>query len=459
MLTFTGAGKVTTCNGRSRRDFLQVGTLGALGFGLPQLLKAESLGHVDKKDSKKSCIMIFNLGAPSQVDLWDMKPNAPAEVRGPFNPISTVNPDLVLSEVLPGHATVADKFSLVRSVHHKGAAVHDAGWQMLQTGRLFSGGIETPHLGAVASYLGGRKTDLPAFAVLPQLMGRGGGNMPNGQAGGFLGKGHDPFVLNADPAVANFKVPDLLPPPEIGEIRLDRRRKIRDLVDDATRTFEASESAKMLDDNFESAFRMMTSPEAREAFDLSREDAKVREAYGMNRFGQCCLLARRLIERGVRFVTINTFLTVFGEITWDIHGSKPFTSIEGMKNIVCPMYDKAYTALIKDLDQRGLLGDTLVCNLAEFGRTPKVNPAGGRDHWPQCFTVYFAGGGVKGGQIIGASDPIGAAPADRPVGPANVAATIFHSLGFKMDTMLPGPAGRPFPIVDSGNAPIHELFG
>jgi len=160
----------------------------------------------------------------------------------------------------------------------------------------------------------------------------------------------------------------------------------------------------------------------------------------------------------VRFVTINTFLTVFDEITWDIHGTKPFTSIEGMKNIVAPMYDRAYSALIEDLDQRGMLDGTLVCNLAEFGRTPRVNPAGGRDHWPQCFTCYFAGGGVKGGRVVGSSDPIGAVPADRPVEPADIVATIFHSLGLNLETTLPGPAGRPFPLVDSGHREIQELF-
>ena len=178
----------------------------------------------------------------------------------------------------------------------------------------------------------------------------------------------------------------------------------------------------------------------------------------MTRFGQCCLLARRLIEAGVRFVTINTFLTVFDEITWDIHGSKPFTSIEGMRDIVAPMYDQAYSALIEDLVQRGMLDSTLVCNLCEFGRTPRVNPAGGRDHWPQCYTTYFAGGGVKGGRAIGRSDPIGGVPAERPVDPGDLVATIFHSLGFGLETILPGPAGRPFTLVDSGKREIHELF-
>lgn len=202
----------------------------------------------------------------------------------------------------------------------------------------------------------------------------------------------------------------------------------------------------------------MTSKAAREAFDLSKEPKKVRERYGMNRFGQCCLLSRRLIEAGVRFVTVNTFLTVFDEITWDIHGSKPFTSIEGMKNIVCPMYDQAYSALLEDLIDRGMLENTLVCNLAEFGRTPRVNPAGGRDHWPQCWTSYFAGGGVQGGRVVGRSDPLGGYPAERPVDSAEVVATIFHSLGLDLETTLPGPNGRPMPLVDFGKHEIKELF-
>ena len=458
MLEFQGTGRAHTCHGHTRRDFLRVGALGAIGFSLPDYLLAKQLGTVGEAHDDRACIMIFNLGAPSQLDTFDMKPDAPAEVRGPFKPIATASRDIQLSEILPEHAKIADKFSLVRGCYHTSAAVHDAGWQMMQTGRMFTGGIETPHAGAVVSYLRGRKTDLPPHVVLPELMGRGGGNMPNGQAGGFLGKAHDPFALMADPSKPNFKVPDLLPPPEIGTVRLQRRKRMREIVESNLAQFEKSDDARLLNENFHAAYRMMTSPRAREAFDLSREKDSVRERYGMNRFGQCCLLARRIIEAGVRFVTINTFLTVFDEITWDIHGSKPFTSIEGMKNIVAPMYDKAYSALITDLDQRGMLDNTLVCNLAEFGRTPKVNPAGGRDHWPQCFTTYFAGGGVQGGRVVGASDPIGAVPADRPTKPGDVVATIFHSLGLDLESHLPGPSGRPFPLVDIGSEQIKELF-
>ena len=457
MLKLKGRGAAHTCDGVTRRDFLEVGSLGAVGLSLPQYLSARE-NQAGDSDNERSAIMIFNLGAPSQLDTFDMKPDAPAEIRGPFQPIATQSSELQISEILPMHARVADKFSLVRSCYHSGAAVHDAGWQMMQTGRLFSGGINTPHAGAVLSYLRGRKSDLPPHVVLPETMGRGGGNLPNGQAGGFLGKAHDPFALMADPSKADFKVPDLLPPQEIGEARLDRRRRMRDIVEQTLVQFEGTENARLLDGNFQVAYRMMTSQQTREAFDLSREPQAVRERYGVNRFGQCCLLARRLIEAGVRFVTINTFLTVFDEITWDIHGSKPFTSIEGMKNIVAPMYDRAYSALLEDLAQRGMLDKTLVCNLAEFGRTPRVNPAGGRDHWPQCFTCGFAGGGVQGGRAVGGSDPIGGVPDDRPTDPAEIVATIFHSLGLDLETQLPGPAGRPFTLVDAGKHEIRELF-
>ena len=391
------------------------------------------------------------------MDLFDPKPDAPAEIRGPFQTIKTAG-NFPLTELLPMHAKVADRFSLVRSVHHTAAAVHDTGHQMMQTGRLFTGGVNTPHAGCALQFLRGSRNELPAHAILPEPMGPTGGNMPHGQDAGFLGKTHDPFVLNADPSKADFKVPDLLPPQTLGEARLERRRSLREIVDAKLRKFEASENAELMDGNFATAFKLMTSQRAREAFDLTREPQKVRERYGMTRFGQCCLLARRLVEAGVRFVTVNTFITVFDEITWDIHGSKPFTSIQGMKEIVAPMYDQGYSALIEDLSQRGMLDSTMVAALAEFGRTPRINPAGGRDHWPQCWTVSFAGGGVKGGRAVGASDEIGAYPAERPVTPSEVVATIYHSLGVDLETHLPGPAARPFPVVDFGVQPIKELF-
>ena len=458
MFELIGEGSVRTCDGMTRRDFLQVGTLGAIGLTLPQLLAAREQGGVDGKRGDRSAIMIFNLGAPSQLDTFDMKPEAPLEIRGPFKPIKTSCPDMRISEIFPLHARHADKFSLVRTCHHTAAAVHDTGHQMMQTGRLFAGGVNSPHTGCALTYLRGRKTDLPAHVVLPKTMGSTGGGLPHGQDAGFLGKAYDPFTMDSDPSKPGFKVPDLLPPKEIGEARLERRRQLREIVDETADNFEASESAELMDSNFAAAFRLMTSAEARDAFDLSKEPEKVRQRYGMTRFGQSCLLARRLIESGVRFVTVNTFITVFNELTWDIHGSNPFTSITGMRDVVAPMYDQAYSALLDDLHDRGLLANTLVCNLAEFGRTPKINPAGGRDHWPQCWTVYFAGGGVQGGRVVGRSDEIGGYPAERPVTPSEVVATIYHSLGLDLETELPGPQSRPYPLVDFGTHEIKELF-
>src|SRR5438876_365346 len=292
MLKITGDGSIMTCDGITRRDFLQVGTLGALGLTLSKFSALQALGAEEKGKRDKSCIMIFNLGAPSQLDTFDLKPNAPAEIRGPFKPIKTKSPDIQISEIFPLHAKLADKFSLVRTCYHTAAAVHDTGHQMMQTGRLFTGGINTPHAGCALEFLKGRKTELPAHVILPEAMGNTGGALPHGQDAGFLGKAYDPFVLNSDPSKKDFKVPDLLPPSEIGEARIARRQKLREIVDDTVKNFEGSESANLMDTNFSSAFKLMTSTKARNAFDLSKEPEEVRKRYGMSRFGQCCLLAR-----------------------------------------------------------------------------------------------------------------------------------------------------------------------
>jgi Protein of unknown function (DUF1501) len=225
MLKVSGPGSITTCDGLTRRDFLQVGTLGALGFGLSDFNALKAANAV-KHDDGRACIMIFNLGAPSQNDTWDPKPNAASEIRGPFKPINTKG-DFQITDIFPQMAKVADKFSLVRSVNHTAAAVHDTGHQMMQTGRLFTGGINTPHVGCALEFLKGRRGDMPAHVILPEPMGPTGGNMPHGQDAGFLGKTFDPFVLNADPSGKDFKVPDLLPPTEMTEVRLDRRKSLR----------------------------------------------------------------------------------------------------------------------------------------------------------------------------------------------------------------------------------------
>ncbi len=450
--------RVHFCDGVTRRDFVHAGSLAFLGLSMPRFMQMKAMGAV-KPDKDVSCIQLMLVGGPSQLDTWDMKPEAPASIRGPFKPIKTNVSGIEISEIFPRMAKHADKYALLRSCYHTAAAVHDTGCQMMQTGRLFQGGLETPNYGSVLRFEKGARGDMPPNVLLPYMIGQLGGNLPHGDTAGFLGKGYDPFVLNADPADPDFKVPDLLPPDYISAVRVDRRRSWRQEIDKSVQYFEETNpDSKLMDATFNQAYTLMTSAKAREAFELSQEPEEVRKRYGMNRFGQGCLLARRLVERGVRFVTLNMFETVFNDITWDIHGSAPFSPISCYSELVGPMFDNAYSSLLEDLSRLGLLDTTLVLATGEFGRTPRINPAGGRDHWPQCWTVIFAGGGVKGGQIVGASDAIGAAPQDRPVTPAHIAATVYKCLGIPIDTVLTTPQGREVRLVDHGFDPIDELL-
>jgi Protein of unknown function (DUF1501) len=444
------------CDGVTRRDFLHAGALSALGLTLPGYFAAKAAGAVEDRDV--NCIMLMLVGGPSHIDTWDPKPDAPAEVRGPFRSAATNVNGMRITDIFPRMAGHADKFSLIRSVYHTATAVHDTGYQMMQTGRLFTGGIEHPHAGCVLGYLRGSRREMPPHVLLPRPIGRTGGNLPHGHTAGYLGRQFDPFILNADPAVPNFQVPDLLPPAYISTLRADRRQRMRDAVDGALNAFENSAPARQLDSSFQQAYRLMSSPQARAAFNLSEEPASVRDRYGRTRFGQSCLLARRLIERGVRFVTVNMFETVFDEVTWDIHGSRPFTDIAQMSREVVPNFDRGYTALLEDLAQRGMLQSTVVAALGEFGRTPKINPAGGRDHHPGVWTILMGGGPIRGGRVVGASDELGYRPKRRPVTPGEVVATIYRALGIDPHRELPGPQNRPIPIADFGVQPIGELF-
>ncbi len=446
------------CDGVTRRDFLHAGTIAMLGLTLPEFFGLKALGAVSpEKDI--NCIQLMLVGGPSQLDTWDMKPEAPDSIRGPYKPIPTNVAGIRISEVFPRMAKHADKFALLRSMYHTAAAVHDTGCQMMQTGRLFQGGLESPNYGCVVNKVKGPRGDVPPNVLIPIPIGQLGGNLPHGDTAGFLGKAYDPFVLNADPSDPNFKVPDLLPPDYIASVRVDRRRDWRNAIDESVKYFESSQDARLMDSTFHQAYTLMTSAKAREAFELTQEPEDVRKKYGMNRFGQGCLLARRLIERGVRFVTVNMFDTVFNEITWDIHGSAPFSPITCYGEMIGPMFDNAYSSLLEDLHASGLLKNTVVLATGEFGRTPKVNPAGGRDHWPQCWTIVLAGGGIKGGQAVGSSDDIGSAPKDRPVTPSHVAATVYKALGLPIDLELKTPEGRVVRLVDHGFDPIDELLG
>lgn len=455
MLSISTLRKSLGNGGISRREILKVGSLGGVLGGLPiSALKGEG-GAGDGL----SGIMLFLVGAPSHIDTLDPKPEAPAEIRGPYKPIATNVPGIRLTEMLPKVAQQADKFSIIRSVYFQAAAVHDTGHQLMQTGRAFSGGIEHPHIGSAFTFLKPGAGEIPSHVLVPRPIGKTGGNQPHGQSGGYLGRKYDPFVLGADPSDPKFKVPDLLPPDSLGDVRVERRKKLRETVENHLHLAEASIAGKQTSESFEQAFRIMSSPATREAFDLHKESESIRDRYGRTRFGQSCLLARRLVERGVRFVTVNMFETVFDEVTWDIHGSRPFTDINEMARLVAPSFDQGYSALLEDLAQRGMLSSTVVSAMGEFGRTPKINPAGGRDHHPGCWSILMAGGKIRPGQVIGASDELGYTPKSRPANPQMVAATLYKALGINPHTELVGPQGRPMPLVDHSIEPLNELFG
>jgi len=456
MIRLDAPKSVSFCDGVSRRDFLHAGALTSLGLTLPHLMQAKAQGAAPDKDV--NCILLMLVGAPSQLDTFDPKPNAPMEIRGPFAAKPSKVPGIQLSEILPKTAAHADKFSIIRSLYHTATAVHDTGYQLMQSGRLFAGGIEHPNIGCVQGFLKGGRGELPAHVMIPKAIGRTGGNLPHGESAGYLGKRHDPLILNADPNAPNFKVPDLLPPDYITGIRADRRQRLRAAVDGSLAAFEQNAAAKQMDDTFDLAYKLMSSPAARAAFDLSKESDAMRDRYGRTRFGQSCLMARRLVEAGVRFVTVNMFETVFDELTWDIHGSRPFTDINEMSKIIAPNFDQAYSALLSDLSERGLLSSTVVAATGEFGRTPKINPAGGRDHHPGVWSMLIGGGPIQGGRIVGESDELGYAPKTRPTTPGEVAATIYQALGLDPHKELPGPQNRPIPAVDFNVKPIAELF-
>ena len=418
--------------GLSRRDFLRVGGFGTLGLTLADphaRASAPSAGE-------RSVILLMLVGGPSQLETWDPKPDAPDEVRGPFGSIATSVPGVRISEHLPRIAARMDRMTLIRSLYHDAAPIHETGQQLLQTGRLCREGQEAPHFGSVVARLRGARNDQPPFVVLPRPIGNTGVGVPHGQTAGTLGMPYEPFHVEADPAAADY------------DARYVRDRAERFLN-------EAHElPATML----ASAGRIL-GREMRHAFDLDAERAAVRDAYGRDTFGQSCLLARRLVEAGVRVVTVNMFESVFNRVTWDCHGVRPFSGLDDYKTELLPTLDRAVSALFDDLDRQGLLDSTLVVATGEFGRTPRINPHGGRDHWPGVWSALLAGGGTGGGRVIGASDARGSSPADRPVTPAELVATIYRNLRIDPETLasLAQNDGGRDPLSD-GFVPIDEAF-
>jgi hypothetical protein len=460
----------------NRRDFLRVGAASGAGLclDLPGLLRAAS-----GRARAKSLILFALEGGPSHIDLWDMKPNAPEAIRGEFRPIATTVPGLVFCEHLPLLAQQAHHLTLVRSVHHT-INDHNAGYYFAMTGRdpsstgrliVAPAPDNFPAIGSVVAKLRPSGRFLPDFVHTPDWMSNNNAFLP-GQDAGFLGATFDPF-LAGDPSLPDFKVPGLDLPRELSPDRFARRRSLLDSID---RALGEGEETEGLDSHYRKAFSLISSPQAKSAFDLSSEPASVRERYGLDpdnkrdkearqfgglpHLGQCLLLARRLIEAGVRVVTVCTGARY--DQSWDTHRQH----FPLLKRSILPMFDRGFSALLEDMNRRGLLDDTLVVAMGEFGRTPRVGQItssagadrGGRDHWPSCYTVLFAGGGMPKGAIFGASDKDGGHPSHDAVSPQDIAATIYQALGIPPDTEIRDPRqGRPY-ILTTGT-PIRTLVG
>jgi hypothetical protein len=440
----------------SRRDMLRVGGVSMLGLTLPSLLRAEAAAAATKparRATAKSVIILFNFGGVAQMDTFDMKPNGSADVKGEFKPIASNVPGLQVCELLPRMARMADKYAVIRSVNHKMSNHNSAACTGL-TGfmppvndiNLRDSPEQMPAYGSGVSAYRPSENGMPSFVAMPTII-RDATQSP-GQHGGFLGKQHDPLLILKDPNSPEFQLPELSLPEHVSVERLQDRRSLLQMLDGQTRRAELS--AEGLDAYHERAFSMLSSPQVKAAFDIQKEEEKVRDEYGRTTFGQCCLLARRLVERGVRLVTV-FYSHMSGGFIWDTH--KDHFSIN--KKTLLPVTDQAVPALLNDLDERGLLKETLVLWTGEFGRTPRINKDAGRDHWPHAYTVLMAGGGIRGGTVYGATDENGAYPALNPVSPANVSGTIYHALGLDPHTEIRDRLNRPFPIADD---PILELF-
>ncbi len=402
----------------SRRDFLRLGGLSVLGLSVAeQRARAEASGK-----GMRRCIFILMTGGASHFETFDPKPSAPGEIRGPFKPIATATPGIQFAESLPLLAQRSDKFAVIRSLSHDATPIHETGQQLLLAGRLARGNLLPPSLGSIVSRLLGPRNELPAYAVVPKLLGDTGVAIWQGQRAGELGPEFDPW--------------------EAGEFGV---RSAESGV--ATDAAPGSESRNV---NGEYA-------RAAAAANWMAEPEPFRRSYSDSDFGRSCLSARRLVEQGTRFVTVNMFDSLPGRVTWDCHANANWApgTIADYRNTLCPDFDRVLSTLLDDLEQRGLLKETLVVAAGEFGRTPRINQQGGRDHWPGVWSALIAGGGIAGGQVLGASDARGMFPAERPVAPAELAATILHTLGVDLSTRLALPQGSEITLADAD--PISEL--
>jgi hypothetical protein len=432
----------------SRRDFMYVGLIGGLGLTLGDYFSQAARGALavndahggpSKEGQAKSVIHIFLPGGMAQHESWDPKPNAPIEYRGPYNTTKTNLDGEVFGELMKKSSQVADKICVIRSMTH-GEAAHERGTHNMFTGYRPSPALNYPSFGSIVSHEFGVRNNLPPYVCIP--------TMPNPYAGsGYLSSAYGPFALGSDPGSkgGNFTVRDLSLPGGIDDKRFDRRKDMLATVDDHFKTMEKSDDLDAMDSFYKKAYAMISSKDAREAFNLASEPDAMKDAYGRNTAGGRMLLARRLVEAGVRFVS----LTYGG---WDHHAN-----IQNSFKSQMPNFDVAFAALINDLDQRKLLDSTLIMVSSEFGRTPKVNKDAGRDHWPRVFSVVLAGGGIKRGTIYGSSDATGGEPNSDPMSVEDLSATIYHQIGVDPDKRLIAPGNRPIDIVRGGKV-VREIL-
>jgi hypothetical protein len=448
----------------SRRTALRAGGLGLLGLNLPGVLRAEVENRAAIRPRAKSVIFLFQWGGPSHLDMFDMKPKAADGIRGPYKPIASSCPQIQVGEKLPETAKRMDKVTLIRSVTHTMNNHNSAGYYALSghapptdDQRLRDSLDLYPAYGSVVDKLAPAQSGMPTFVSYPHTI-RDGSITP-GQHASFLGKAHDPLFFTEDPNAENFKLPELSLPAGLSLDRLHRRREMQKLVDQQARLLDYSAEARGFDDYYERAISMLTSDKVRQAFDLSAEKPETRERYGRTTYGQGCLLARRLVQSGVKFVTVYFSDNIGGRSTteggWDTHGfdnTRMFPIVEAYH---FPRTEQTLPTLLDDLEERGMLDDTLVVWMGEFGRTPKINANVSRDHWPHCYTVLLAGGGTKRGYVYGASDASGMYVDEHPVKPEDLAATIYYLMGIDPASEIRDRNNRPLAI---GGNPVLDVM-
>ena len=477
MLNIHGAVR-RTCDGFSRREIIQAGGSGLFGLSLPNLLLAESQS-LALQPKAKSVIFLLLFGGPSQLETFDMKPDAPEQIRGPFRPIASRTPELLISEHLPHTANVSDKFCVIRTMTHT-LNDHSGGGHFIQTGKRWhvpiGGGFsptpkDWPSMGSIVEYQDqqqhGLNTSLPAYMVVPNSLGRlqEAGQYPRpGEHAGWLGKRYNPLTTQIDKKSLTdnpywrdctdeeltFQIAGMTTNNSITLNQWQNRRSLMEQFDEQRRRSEGIGKPSTFDAFRQRAFALVTSEKTRDALNIRKESPELRDRYGRHLFGQSCLMARRLVEAGVRFVTVH-YDCVDG-YSWDSHQNS-----DDVKKHLLPTFDQAYAALIRDLDERGLLAETLVVATGEMGRTPKANAKWGRDHWSTLFSAVLAGGGVVGGRVYGKSDKEAAYPIENPVSPEDLAATIYHALGIDHDLRILNSENRPSPIVEGGS-PVSALF-